>query len=127
MIAGIIGAVIIFALLGGLFFMRGGRTEDTLEGFKWADTTLPARDMVANSMYGGTQQMFQQPLQTPQQTHNPAYAATYHQPAPVPVQPVAPIIPAAGPPLPPGGLPAGWTMEQWNYYGQQYLDRMNNQ
>ena len=127
MIAAIIGAVIIFALLGGLFFMRGGRTEDTLEGFKWADTTLPARDMVANSMYGGTQQMFQQPLQTPQQTHNPAYAATYHQPAPVPVQPVAPIIPAAGPPLPPGGLPAGWTMEQWNYYGQQYLDRMNNQ
>ena len=28
----------------------------------------------------------------------------------------------AGPPLPEGGLPAGWTQEQWAYYGQQYLD-----
>ena len=28
-----------------------------------------------------------------------------------------------GPPLPEGGLPAGWTMEQWNHYGQQWLDQ----
>jgi hypothetical protein len=27
-----------------------------------------------------------------------------------------------GPPLPPSGLPEGWTMEQWEHYGQQYLD-----
>jgi len=27
-----------------------------------------------------------------------------------------------GPPLPESGLPEGWTMEQWEYYGQQYLD-----
>ena len=126
LIVGIIAGVIIMALLGGLFLMRGNRTQDSLEGFQWADTTLPARDMVANSMYGGTQQMFQQPIRTPQPIHNPAYAAAYHQPAPVPVQPVAPIIPAAGPPLPASGLPPGWSMEQWNYYGQQYLDRMNN-
>jgi hypothetical protein len=26
--------------------------------------------------------------------------------------------------LPPGGLPAGWSMDQWEYYGQQYLDRL---
>lgn len=30
--------------------------------------------------------------------------------------------PASGPPLPPEGLPDGWTMEQWTHYGQQYLD-----
>ena len=29
------------------------------------------------------------------------------------------------PPIPSEGLPQGWTIEQWNYYGQQYLD-MNN-
>jgi len=29
---------------------------------------------------------------------------------------------AAGPPLPEAGLPDGWTQEQWQYYGQQYLD-----
>ena len=27
------------------------------------------------------------------------------------------------PPLPPGGLPSGWTMEQWMYYGEDYLKR----
>ena len=26
------------------------------------------------------------------------------------------------PPLPAEGLPNGWTMEQWNYYGQQWLE-----
>ena len=26
-----------------------------------------------------------------------------------------------GPPLPATGLPDGWTMEQWNYYGEQWL------
>ena len=29
---------------------------------------------------------------------------------------------AVGPPVPEGGLPAGWSEEQWQYYGQQYLD-----
>tara|TARA_B100000700_G_scaffold331658_1_gene466652 strand:- start:2978 stop:6505 length:3528 start_codon:yes stop_codon:yes gene_type:complete len=26
-----------------------------------------------------------------------------------------------GPPIPASGLPEGWTMEQWSYYGEQYL------
>ena len=42
-----------------------------------------------------------------------------------PVAPVsAPPQPAiqSGPPLPEGGLPEGWTMEQWSHYGQQWLD-----
>lgn len=33
-----------------------------------------------------------------------------------------PTIQSASPPLPEGGLPPGWTQEQWQYYGQQYLD-----
>ena len=49
-------------------------------------------------MYGGAENLFQQPVAIPS----------------------TPQI--AGPPLPPGGLPAGWTAEQWSYYGQQYLD-----
>ena len=28
----------------------------------------------------------------------------------------------SAPPLPPTGLPEGWTMEQWEHYGQQWLD-----
>lgn len=31
----------------------------------------------------------------------------------------------SGPPLPIGGLPAGWTMEQWAYYGEQFLADQN--
>ena len=27
----------------------------------------------------------------------------------------------AAPKLPEGGLPEGWTMEQWNYYGHEWL------
>ena len=34
-----------------------------------------------------------------------------------PAQPVP-----SGPPLPPTGLPEGWTMEQWTAYGHQYLE-----
>ena len=26
------------------------------------------------------------------------------------------------PPVPAEGLPAGWSMEQWNHYGQQWLE-----
>ena len=124
LIIGIVVAMIIVALLGGMFLLRGREMED-IQGFKWADTTLPARDAVANSMYGGTQQIFQQPLQ------NSQYAPTYQQPIQTPqyAQPAPPLnIPPLqahrGPPLPPGGLPAGWSMDQWEYYGQQYLDRL---
>jgi hypothetical protein len=31
---------------------------------------------------------------------------------------------SAGPPIPSEGLPAGWTMEQWQYYGQEHLDKL---
>ncbi len=41
-------------------------------------------------------------------------------PPPVPVQP-------SGPPLPPGGLPPGWTMQQWQYYGHQWLAQQGQQ
>ena len=46
-------------------------------------------------------------------------------PAPImePVSPTPVAVPSAGPPLPVGGLPDGWTMEQWEHYGQQWLDQ----
>ena len=74
MIFGIVALIVICALLGGMFLLRG-RDSDEYQGFQWANTTLPASDAVANSMYGGAQQIFQQPLQTPQ------YAQQYQPPA----------------------------------------------
>ena len=48
-----------------------------------------------------------QPLATPE-------PAAYQQP------PVA-----SGPPIPPEGIPPGWTMEQWQYYGAEWLVENN--
>ena len=42
--------------------------------------------------------------------------------APAPVA-AEPTVESEGPPLPAGGLPAGWTMEQWKHYGQQWLEQ----
>ena len=36
-------------------------------------------------------------------------------------QPPMPGSSSVGPPLPPEGLPLGWTMEQWAWYGEDYL------
>ena len=115
----IIGVVVVFALLGGILMMRGNKEQEHI-GFKWADSTLPAQDAIANSMYGGTQQIFQQPMAAPQYAQP---QPMYQQPQPVVPQPTQVIH--RGPPLPATGLPDGWTMDQWEYYGQQYLDRLN--
>jgi len=62
---------------------------------------------------------------TPLPSYAPSELPTYEQPAPqAPVQPepfVEQPVVNQGPPLPATGLPAGWTMEQWAYYGEQYL------
>lgn len=43
--------------------------------------------------------------------------------APPSPQPEAQTAPSEAPPLPPGGLPEGWTMDQWRWYGHQWLER----
>ena len=48
-------------------------------------------------------------------------------PAGRPPAPVSQPQQAQGPPLPPGGLPPGWTMEQWQYYGHQWLSQQGQQ
>ena len=115
LILGIIGGLIFLALGVGLLMRGSGREENFFESEQaWSANTLPIHDTVANSMYGGAGPIFQQQMPQP-------VVAPVPQPvvAPLPL----PVVPV-GPPLPPGGLPAGWTMEQWQYYGQQYLDRL---
>jgi uncharacterized membrane protein len=52
-------------------------------------------------------------------------AAAPMAPAPVAEVPVAqePPVAAAVPPIPEEGLPDGWSMEQWNAYGQMWLEQ----
>ena len=97
-IAGVMAAII-FALLGGLLFMRQDNNGTLENSVDWANE-LPANDAVANSMYGGAQEIFQQPVAAP--------------------VPEVAQVPQNALPLPPGGLPVGWTMEQWAHYGHQY-------
>ena len=114
LILGIVGGVIFLSLAVGLLMRRSGTEENFFEAEQaWSANNLPIHDTVANSMYGGAAPIFQQ--QMPQPTVAPA-------PQPVAAPAPQPVV-AAGPPLPPGGLPAGWSMEQWQYYGQQYLDQ----
>ena len=108
MILIVLGVLIVSALLGLMFMLGRDHTADEI---KWNADTLPVHDAVANSMYGGAGDIFQPPLVQPAPAVAPAVA-----PAPPPVP--------ASPPLPPEGLPAGWTMEQWQYYGQQYLNNL---
>ena len=113
LILGIVGGLIFLAL--GIGLLMRGREEKIFESEQaWSANTLPIHDTVANSMYGGAAPIFQQ--QMPQPAVAPA-------PQPVVAPALQPVV-AAGPPLPPGGLPAGWSMEQWQYYGQQYLDQL---
>jgi hypothetical protein len=57
----------------------------------------------------------------------PTYESPAFEQTAQPTQPVAqpsfeqPPQANQGPPLPASGLPQGWTMEQWAYYGDQYL------
>ena len=47
------------------------------------------------------------------------------EPEPVEEPAVEPqsVLPPGVPPIPEEGLPDGWTMEQWAFYGQKWLDQ----
>ena len=114
LILAIVGGVLFLAVSIGLLMRRNDEEKIFDNGPIWQDGALPIHDTVANSMYGGAAPLFQQQMPLPVAHPMPLPVA---QPMPVPQVP-------AGPPLPLTGLPAGWTMEQWQYYGQQYLDTM---
>jgi len=52
----------------------------------------------------------------------PLYEAPVGIPTPEPIYTPEPTV-VTGPPLPAGGLPAGWSMEQWGHYGEQWLSQ----
>ena len=99
------------ALLGFLLLMvlmlRGRSSEDDME-FEM-DKEFPSIDATPGP-----------PVST-----GPPVSATEVSP---PVQQVSTAPGVSGePPLPITGLPAGWSMEQWTHYGQQYLDQIEGQ
>ncbi|MEC8874577.1 MAG: hypothetical protein VX502_04220 [Candidatus Thermoplasmatota archaeon] len=91
-------------------------TVEGWDGSKVAEEPLPSSDDVANSMFGGSKELFEQtPHTSSQETNIP--------PLPSISIPETPVIPT----LPDNGLPEGWTMEQWQHYGQRWLDSQKDE
>ena len=86
------GAISLLVVVLVMLLFVKGRDSEPEWNFE-----TPQLDVLANSAYGGAAPVFQEAM---------------HQNVQV----------LAGPPLPATGLPAGWTMEQWRHYGQNYLD-----
>ena len=53
-------------------------------------------------------------------------SAPTSEPEPEPAEETTPEAPPEAPPLPEGGLPEGWTMDQWRWYGHEWLAKYGN-
>jgi hypothetical protein len=83
---------------------------------------LPSTDSVANSPYGGAAPLFEQQV-SPAPVSPPSVSPPAGSPpaaSPPAVSPPAVEFPEGVAELPPGGMPNGWTMEQWAHYGHEY-------
>ena len=96
--------IVIVGLVVFLLFTRK-RTGDDFKGFSAFDQPIEAAPVAAAPVEAAPQPSSYAPQ--PTAPPEPAYQA------PEPVN--------TGPPIPASGLPEGWTMEQWNYYGEQWL------
>ena len=96
---------IVLVLASFLAVTRRSPSEDLLEtaasSKMWDSASLPTYESPAEAP------AFEQAAQSSQPVAQPSFEQ--------------PPQANQGPPLPAGGLPHGWTMEQWAYYGDQYL------
>ncbi len=75
--------------------------------------SLPSADDIANSMFGGTKDLFNQKPDVVSKklddeiNHNDEEINSSSKKTP---------------PIPETGLPEGWTIEQWEHYGQKWID-----
>ncbi|HIL65081.1 MAG TPA: hypothetical protein EYG33_02825 [Candidatus Poseidoniales archaeon] len=104
----IVGSSLIIALVAVLIgVLNGGEEEE--EEQDWAEEGY--EDNIS-ATYG-----------------NVAAAPTIEPPKEIPVlappTPVPEPVAQTGPAIPAGGLPEGWTTDQWQHYGQQWLDSQN--
>ena len=96
---------LVLILASFLAVTRRSSSEDLLESTgsskMWDSTSLPTYESPAETP------AFEQAAQPTQPVTQPSFEQ--------------PPQANQGPPLPASGLPQGWTMEQWAYYGDQYL------
>ena len=104
--------VFILILVGGVVILLSIlRTEEEEDEYaKWGEDGY---EDSLTATYGAVAAAPSVPTSMPTPAAAPAPASA---PAPAPAE-------DSMPPLPAGGLPAGWTMEQWKHYGQQWLEQ----
>ena len=81
-------------------------------------------------MYGGSAEIFENkaaempppPLPTDEEPNAPELVSP-EEPAPEAETTEEAELPPGVPPIPEGGLPQGWTTEQWAYYGEKWLEQ----
>jgi hypothetical protein len=81
-------------------------------------------------MYGGSAEIFENkaaempppPLPTDEEPPAPEFASP-DEPEPEVEATEEAELPPGVPPIPEEGLPQGWTMEQWAYYGEKWLEQ----
>tara|TARA_B100000003_G_scaffold20651_1_gene16640 strand:+ start:454 stop:4059 length:3606 start_codon:yes stop_codon:yes gene_type:complete len=104
-IIGLLAIIIVGLVVFLLFTRQGASTAEDFGMFEQSQFTAETKTMAPLPA--------SQP-ETPAQAAQPAAAAVA-----APMETAQPVN--TGPPLPATGLPQGWTMEQWNYYGEQWL------
>ena len=110
-VLGLLGFIIVGLVLFLLFTRRGRSDLEDFSVFEQGQLATAQKPVaVLPEAQPTAQPAMAEPMAT-QATPTDAYAS--------PVEAVAPVN--TGPPLPATGLPEGWTMEQWNYYGEQWL------
>jgi uncharacterized membrane protein len=101
--------------------VKYGESASPAAAIPSAPSILPAADEVANSMYGGSEEIFKQRVAAPPPVTGiaaPPPAAQTGTAAPPPA-----AATGGAPPVPASGLPDGWTTDQWQHYGQQWLEQ----
>jgi len=81
---------------------------------------LPSADKIANSMYGGSKDLFEQPPPLPVLSYQEDIVEDVVEDVVEEIE-----LPLGVPAIPESGLPEGWTIEQWIHYGQQWIDKQN--
>jgi len=104
-IIGLLAIIIIGLVVFLLFTRQGASTSEDFGLFEQSQFTAAPKTMATLPA--------SQP-ETPAQAAQPVAATVA-----APMEAAQPVN--TGPPLPATGLPEGWTMEQWNYYGEQWL------
>ena len=105
----VIGAFAVMRILGGL-------EEDAIDD--WADDGYEGS---LQATYAGVKSAPVIPTDAPPAGAPPTAPAPAATEAPAPAP--APAAASAAPPVPAEGLPEGWSMDQWQAYGQMWLEQ----